>query len=103
MLKITDNRSQVRKFADLKEKLFEISNDSLDKREYNVVRIEDVDVGCSLAQLDAGDGRSLGHGLGAVRNERLFDTVDKLFLPDMLGRARRPCVGIVNLLQDGWS
>ena len=91
------------KFVHLKQQLLEISDDSLYEGENNVVGVENVDVGGSLAQLHAGDSRGLCDGLGAVRNERLLDDVDKLFLPDVLRRTRRTCVGVVDLLQDGWS
>ncbi len=47
----------------LEQKLLEICDDGLDERENDVVRVEDVDVSGRLAQLDAGDGCGLSHGL----------------------------------------
>ena len=63
--------------------MFEISDDCLDKREDDIVGVEDVDVRGGLAELDAGDGCGLGHGLRPVRNERLLDNVDKLLLANV--------------------
>jgi hypothetical protein len=67
--------------------LFEISDDCFDKGEDDVVGIEDVNVCCGLAEFDTSDGRGLRHGLRPVRNERLLDDVDKLFLSNMFRRA----------------
>ena len=90
----------LRRSTNFEEELLEICDDSLDEGEDDVVGIENVDVGGGLAQLHAGDGGGLGHGLRAVRNERLLDDVDELLLPDVLRRTRSPGVCVVDLFQN---
>ena len=74
----------------LEEQQLEVVDDGLHEREDDVVRVEDVDVGGRLAELDAGDGGGVRHGLrGVARRQRLLDRVDELLLLDVLRRARR--------------
>ena len=85
----------------LEEQQLEIIDDGLHEREDDVVRVENVDVGGRLAELDAGHGGSVRHSFGGVsRRKRLLDRVDELLLLHVFCRARRARVSVVDLLQD---